>query len=80
MEHVEYFKLQSKNLLRDYKTRIFNETEEFYDYQPKYFDIDRIFLDFDLPDYKKDFKFRQLFYLAFFHYYYPFYFYYNQHI
>lgn len=57
MDHIEYFKLQSKNLLRDYKTRFFNETEEIYDYQPKYFDIGRIFLDFDLPDHKKDFKF-----------------------
>lgn len=57
MEHVEYFKLQSKNLLRDYKTRIFNKAEEFSDYQPKYFDIGRILFDFNLPDYKKDFKF-----------------------
>lgn len=57
MEHIEYFKLQSKNLLRDYKTRTFNKTEEFYDYRPKYFDIDRIFSDFHIPDYKEDFKF-----------------------
>ena len=57
MDHVEYFKLQSKNLLRDYKTRFFDEKEEFYDYHPKYFDISRILLDFGLPDHKEDFKF-----------------------
>lgn len=57
MDHIEYFKLQSKNLLRDYKTRLFKETEEICDYHPKYFDIGRIFSDFHIPDYKEDFKF-----------------------
>ncbi len=39
MEHIEYFKLQAKNLLKDYKTRFFDETEGIFDYQPNYFDI-----------------------------------------
>ena len=57
MDHIEYFKLQAKNLLKDYKTRFFDEKEEVYSYKPKYFDIDGIFCDFDFPDYKDDFKF-----------------------
>jgi len=57
MEHIAYFKLQAKNLLKDYKTRFFDEKEQLYDYHPKYFDINGIFCDFDLPDYKDDFKF-----------------------
>jgi hypothetical protein len=57
MEHIEYFKLQAKNLLKDYKTRFFNEKEELYGYHAKYFDINRIFGDFDIPDSKEDFSF-----------------------
>lgn len=54
MEHIEYFKLQAKNLLKDYKTRFFNEKEEVYDYHAKYFDINGIFCNFDNKD---DFSF-----------------------
>lgn len=57
MEPINYFKLQAKNLLKDYKTRFFNEEEGFYDYKPKYFDVNAIFLDFDIPDGKEDFTF-----------------------
>lgn len=57
MDNLSYFKLQAKNLLKDYKTRFFNETEEIYDYHPKYFDIVQIFLDFDIYDDKDDFTF-----------------------
>ena len=57
MDHIEYFKLQAKNLLKDFKTRFFNEKEEVYDYHPKNFDINGIFCDFDIPDYKDDFTF-----------------------
>lgn len=57
MEHLDYFKLQAKNLLKDYKTRFFDEKEEIYSYKPKYFDINGIFCDFDIPDYKDDFTF-----------------------
>lgn len=57
MDSLSYFKLQAKNLLKDYKTRFFNEKEGFYDYKPKYFDVNGIFLYFDIPDGKEDFTF-----------------------
>lgn len=57
MEHVDYFKLQSKNLLKDFNTRFFDPKEDLYCYKPKFFDIDQIFLDFDLPDYEENFSF-----------------------
>ena len=57
MDSLSYFKLQAKNLLKDYKTRFFNEEEGFYDYKPKYFDVNGIFLDFNIPDEKEDLSF-----------------------
>lgn len=57
MEHIDYFKLQAKNLLKDFKTRFFDEKENFYNYKSKYFDIMQAFSDFGLPDEKDDFKF-----------------------
>ncbi len=57
MEHIDYFKLQAKNLLKDYKTRFFGELENHYSYKPQYFDIVQIFSDFGLPDEKEDFSF-----------------------
>lgn len=57
MEHIDYFKLQAKNLLKDYKTRFFDDEEERYIYQPKFFDIASIFSDFDYPDDKENFEF-----------------------
>ena len=57
MEHIDYFKLQAKNLLKDFKTRFFNEETKLYEYKPKFFDISSIFIDFDFPDYKDDFSF-----------------------
>ena len=57
MEHIDYFKLQAKNLHKDFKTRFFNEETKRYEYKPKFFDISSIFIDFDFPDYKDDFSF-----------------------
>ena len=57
MEHIDYFKLQAKNLLKDFKTRFFDEKENFYNYKPKYFDIIGIFLDFGINDDAENFKF-----------------------
>ncbi len=57
MEHIDYFKLQAKNLLKDYKTRFFDDEEERYIYQPKFFDIASIFSDFGYPDDKENFEF-----------------------
>lgn len=61
MNHKDYFKLQAKNLLKDYKTRYSYYDEEasvtLYQYQPKFFDIAQIFIDFGIDDDKEDFKF-----------------------
>lgn len=57
MDALSYFKLQAKNLQKDYKTRFFNEKERIYDYHPKYFDIVQIFLDYGIYDDAKDFSF-----------------------
>lgn len=49
MSTVEYFKLQAKNLLKDYKTRkpVVEGEFSYYEYSPTYFDIDSIFVDYD---------------------------------
>lgn len=51
MTHIEYFKLQAKNLFKDYKTQyvylVDPDGTEHYTYKPTYFDIDRIFLEYD---------------------------------
>lgn len=57
MDHVKYFKLQAKNLLKDYETRFFNPEEGFYEYHPKFFDIADIFLYLELNDDKPSFSF-----------------------
>ena len=50
MTHIEFFKLQAKNLFRDYKTQTSYiddvDGNSYYTYNPKYFDIERIFLDY----------------------------------
>ena len=50
MTHIEYFKLQAKNLFRDYKTQTsyidYVDGNSYYKYDPKYFDVDSIFLDY----------------------------------
>lgn len=54
MTHIEYFKLQAKNLFRDYKTQThyIDQTDgnTYCKYNPKYFDIDAIFVDYDLNE------------------------------
>ncbi len=48
MATIEFFKQQSKNFMKDYKTRVFNEAEGFYEYNPRYFqDIDELLYNFD---------------------------------
>ena len=47
MATIEFFKQQSKNFMKDYKTRAFNEAEGFYEYSPRHFqDIDELLDDF----------------------------------
>ena len=51
MTPIAYFKLQAKNLVRDYKTQHAYQVDadgtKHYTYKPKYFDMDAIFLDFE---------------------------------
>ncbi len=51
MKHIAYFKLQAKNLLKDYKTQTpyidSVDGNSYHGYSPKYFDIDRILLEYD---------------------------------
>lgn len=51
MMPVDFFKLQAKNLLRDYKTQyiyqVNSDGTKQYAYKPKYFDIETILFDFD---------------------------------
>lgn len=57
MEHISYFKQQAKNLLKDFKTRIYSEEDEVSYYNPKFFDITSILMYFDYPDDNPDFTF-----------------------
>lgn len=54
MNTIDYFKLQAKNLFKDYKTQTSPsagvEAEQFYEYSPTYFDIDGIVAAFDLDE------------------------------
>lgn len=54
MTPITYFKLQAKNLLKDYKTKepVFDETinDYLYEYSPTYFDVDRIILEHNLDE------------------------------
>ncbi|MEQ7801333.1 hypothetical protein ABDJ41_16180 [Pedobacter sp. ASV1-7] len=54
MKTIEYFKLQAKNLHKDYKTQksYFDKKVGSYSYQyhPKYFDVHGIILDFRIPE------------------------------
>jgi hypothetical protein len=54
MIHIEFFKLQAKNLFRDFKTKtpyFDNVIEDYlYEYNPKHFDIAWIVPDFDIDE------------------------------
>lgn len=51
MANVEFFKQQSKNLLKDYNSRVYNEEEGLYEYSPRYFhDIGFIIDAFDVNE------------------------------
>ncbi|MDD7416696.1 MAG: hypothetical protein SPI86_02240 [Treponemataceae bacterium] len=57
MDHISYFKLQAKNLFKDYQTRYFSESEKRFCYHPKYFNIPYLFLWLDYYDNEADFSF-----------------------
>ena len=48
MNYIDFFKLQAKNLLRDYKTQeVYQDGDyEYFKYKANYFDIEAIFNDF----------------------------------
>ena len=50
MTPIAHFKLQAKNLHKDYKTKSKASGDDIYTYDPKYFDIDSIVVDFDLDE------------------------------
>ena len=52
MTHIEFFKLQAKNLFRDYQTKKKSSEAAIgdYEYDPKYFDIESIILYFDIDE------------------------------
>ena len=58
MKNIDYFKLQAKNLLKDYQTRRLSEDGDIYEYDPKFFDIVGIFLEYDIMDDDKNFDFK----------------------
>ncbi len=54
MQIIEYFKLQAKNLHKDFKTQktYFDSTygRDLYEYAPKFFDIQALLSDFDIDE------------------------------
>ncbi len=57
MNHIEYFKLQAKNLFKDFKTRQYNKSNKCYEYTPEFFDIGGLFFSLEIPDDKDNFTF-----------------------
>ncbi len=54
---IDFFKSQSKQLFKDYKTRYYNEEGRVYAYKPKHYDIVSIFRYFEKSDQEKNFSF-----------------------
>lgn len=56
MNTIDYFKLQAKNLHRDFKTKKPSSDNRnsvwLYEYSPKYFDVTAVICDFDLDQEK----------------------------
>ena len=49
MEHIDFFKLQAKNFLKDFRTKYWDEENECYQFKPNFFDdIDDIILGYDI--------------------------------
>lgn len=54
MDYLDFFRLQAKNLYRDWKTH--TETEDgIYEYKPRFFDVDDFLLYFDEDQNEKNF-------------------------
>lgn len=52
MQPIKFFKLQAKNLYKDYKTQFTNTEHEIstFDYSPKYFDINEVFVAYEFDN------------------------------
>lgn len=54
MNTIDYFKLQAKNLHKDFKTKIpvsdSEKTAFLYEYSPKYFDVEMVISDYNLDE------------------------------
>ncbi|AWA31155.1 hypothetical protein HYN48_14220 [Flavobacterium magnum] len=54
MNTIDYFKLQAKNLLRDFKTKttVLDKTTNafLYEYSPRYFDVEMIIAEFGIDE------------------------------
>ena len=55
MANIEYFKLQAKNLFRDWKTKVPVKDDVvadliIYEYSPKYFDVSSIFFELEMDE------------------------------
>jgi hypothetical protein len=54
MTHVEFFRLQAKNLFKDYNTKrsYIDEVDgdSYYRYEPRFFDINTVFLYYDVDE------------------------------
>jgi hypothetical protein len=52
MTQIDFFKLQAKNLFKDYQTKKKSPDAAIgnYEYDPKYFDIESIILHFDIDE------------------------------
>ena len=57
MSNIDYFKSQAKCLLKDFKTRVYNDEKQIFEYKPETYNIVKIFEDFNIPHQKKDFTF-----------------------
>jgi len=49
MNKIDFFKLQAKNLHKDFKTQKAVD-EGLYEYSPKYFDVGQIIVDYELDE------------------------------
>lgn len=51
MTNIEFFKLQAKNLFSDYKSRVYKDSEDIYEYNPRFFDdINDIIFNFEIDE------------------------------
>lgn len=51
MTKIDFFKLQAKNLFKDFNTRVYDENEGEYIYYPRFFtDLEDILFDFDIDE------------------------------